>query len=270
MPVSGLPTSLEDLLGTIIQTCTVKSWQIYSEKDGVSFRIRFANTENGGQAVEGNVGYVKKPPSKVARDKDRMSKRVTRSQSKQTEATEMPRYVNESPCDSNGAQRPCSHAGLVQSPMSVEDSTSCTPEPSQYDYAISPTCHTPISPKINSPMLPDPTLDYTGDQEKMDNYSDISSVDLSDQDDHQEFDTEISPDLSVPPRCNVRRCHYRDYSVPPLNYLDTFRDMVVCSKCSEDNPLTNMYICKTCNFTHHKHERHKQYLIPMVEFTARK
>ena len=75
------------------QRSAVKSWQIYSEKDGVTFRIKFGNTESGDQLAVVNVGYAKKPPSKLARDKNRVCQRITRSKSKQQEDTELARCV---------------------------------------------------------------------------------------------------------------------------------------------------------------------------------
>ncbi len=278
MPVSGLPLSLEDLLESVTQKCTVKSWQIYSEKDGVTFRIKFGQFENGAQMAEGNVGYAKKPPSKIARDKDRVTQRITRSKSKKLGDIERPRFVDDSPDNydsTNSAQRPYSHVGLIQTPVSVHDPNS--PELSGHaNYVISPGRHAPLGQDINTSMLPDAesmsVLDNTGDQEilesDMNNQAD-SSVDLSHAtDQQQESDTESlsDSDTSVTPGCNVQKCHYRDMSAKPVNTLAGIEKTVICTKCPGTKIYSHMYICETCNYTHHRHQRHKQYHMPVRDF----
>ncbi len=59
------------LLVTVLDKFTVKTWQIYYERGGISFKIKFANNminDNGGGLPTGlhNVCYTKKFPSKQA------------------------------------------------------------------------------------------------------------------------------------------------------------------------------------------------------------
>ena len=276
MPVSGLPSSLEDLLGTVIQKSTVKSWQIYSEKDGVTFRIKFSNTENGAQAVDGNIAYVKKPPSKLTRDKERVSQRITRSKAKQQGSIEIPRDMDYSPSVGNSALRPYSHVGLGQSPMSVADQSS-PEQSSQHDYIISPDSHDPFtmcSQNINSTMLSGdhnmPALENSDDLESMNNSKESIADDLSDHMDDQDSDTETLPDMSVTQGCNVRGCFYRDTSIQPPSFLEGNQNMSVCTKCSGTKTLGRMFICESCNVIHKKHQRHKQYLISVTEYVKLK
>ncbi len=91
MPVSGLPMNLELLLVSMLErsTCGIKSWQIYNEHGGVTFKIRFSHAEQT-QVTSGvgNICYAKKSPSKITRDRERsrmnsLNARVTRSKAKQ-------------------------------------------------------------------------------------------------------------------------------------------------------------------------------------------
>ncbi len=99
LPASGLPKTLLDMLGVLLKENGLKSWQIYSEKYGLSVKLRFGQPQNGGQAtgVDSNnkVSYAKKSPSQVRRDnKKATERRKTRSAAKQMAENdiEVPRY----------------------------------------------------------------------------------------------------------------------------------------------------------------------------------
>ncbi len=190
MPVSGLPGSLELLLGTVLERFTVKTWQIYDEKGGISFKIKFTNMDKEGlPSGLQNACYTKKSASKQTRDQNRhkqyeMNKRVTRSQARGNDSSiELPRQ-NLSTGESEG------HFG---SPEQVYDPVS--------NPAIneSPVCSTPLTldhSNDHSVQLPVSLYNDEGkdlDSECNDHYdvqgcdengeNDISSGDETDRDD---------------------------------------------------------------------------------------
>ena len=101
MPVEGLPKALEILLGTFVGEFDLKSWQIFSDKDGANLRIRFRNKEHGGASTGVSLSlagsYTKKSPSQMQRDHKRsvehsQQKRITtRSVSAKLNSNQIPR-----------------------------------------------------------------------------------------------------------------------------------------------------------------------------------
>ena len=83
-----MPKSLINILDTLLDNNGIRSWQIYSEKVGVTLKIRFNECNStGGQKpttdlFEGQpkVNYTKKTPSRQRRDSKRAtSGRILRS-----------------------------------------------------------------------------------------------------------------------------------------------------------------------------------------------
>ncbi len=160
MPVSGLPKNLEILLEATLSASALKSWQIYDERSGVTFKIRFCSVDNGGEST--GVQYAKKPPSKVKRDKKgsemhKSETRVTRSQSKNTENVDLN--------DIEIARNSCSTGEPVipdivhvQSPVSVHSDINCCSTPvsmHEPDNAPTPTSSSPVTPTVNNDLISD-------------------------------------------------------------------------------------------------------------------
>ncbi len=100
MPAAGFPNNLQLLLDTMMEHRSIKSWQIYDERGGMTVKIRFAPSESehdNNDCVNGySCAYTKKSVSKMKRDKTRMdnftSPRTTRSMTKRNETSvEKPR-----------------------------------------------------------------------------------------------------------------------------------------------------------------------------------
>ncbi len=51
MPDTGLPMNLKIMLDTAVTNCTVKHFSIYEEHGGMTFKIRFNGSDNGGQSL---------------------------------------------------------------------------------------------------------------------------------------------------------------------------------------------------------------------------
>ncbi len=87
----------------MMERCAIKSWQIYNENEGATFKIRFGpcnNTSTSG-VDSANIHYTKKSASRSARDLKRSRNHtkttmVTRSQKKKVEgdATELARCMD--------------------------------------------------------------------------------------------------------------------------------------------------------------------------------
>ncbi len=83
---SELPKSLSNILDVLMKENGLHSMQIFIQKRGVSLRLKFGETQNGGQSITcGNnkTAYSKKSPSQIRRDEKRsQERRVTRQQAR--------------------------------------------------------------------------------------------------------------------------------------------------------------------------------------------
>ena len=78
MPVTELPKTLVNLMGTLLKENRLLSWQIFDEKSShIVVKIRFGNGHCGpttdGQSTETVAAYRRKPPSQVKRDHARVA-----------------------------------------------------------------------------------------------------------------------------------------------------------------------------------------------------
>ena len=78
MPVTELPKTLVNLMGTLLKENGLLSWQIFDEKSSnIVVKIRFGNGHCGpttdGQSTETVAAYRRKPPSQVKRDHARVA-----------------------------------------------------------------------------------------------------------------------------------------------------------------------------------------------------
>ena len=125
--MSGLPKSLEILLGSLLDSFDLQSWSIFSEKNGgCCLKIKWKPSSNTSDTPQGDTikppvqKFRKKSPSIIKRDQQRSSEYhssiVTRSRAKvlQSEGTvEQPR------CDHQ-----VSNEHIYLSPEPVESPTS--------------------------------------------------------------------------------------------------------------------------------------------------
>ncbi len=85
-PASELPKSLNNILDVLMKENGLQSWQIFSQKRGVSLILKFGETQNGGQSIKcGNnkTAYSKKSPSQTRSDEKRsQERRITRQQAR--------------------------------------------------------------------------------------------------------------------------------------------------------------------------------------------
>ncbi len=209
MPASDLPLNLRMLLDNIVDNNKLRSWQVYSEKDGMTVKLRFNSTTEvqQGEAQMGTVdhiSYVKKSPSQQRRDNSRAQQHgtmTTRSQKARNDAgsssIERPRAMKDI---SVSADPP------IQSPMSV--ASDFDPDPSTPEFmpqstpqslgrcdsqvALNQVGHGSTDRNINTHM------EYTTTQET------VSADSISSLVDSESDDDELEKTLS----CTDYRCSY--------------------------------------------------------------
>ena len=192
--------NLELLLVSMLErsTCGVKSWQIYNEHGGVTFKIRFSHAEQT-QVTPGveNICYAKKSPSKVARDRERSrinneNVRVTRSKVKKGNECEIeqPRHGDTITGEPLLADSP-EPVTCVQSPVTfTDDLNASTPELKQTPMT---SCSAPVKSDQNISVW-DTTCDGGDNQngdyhEHSDGHENNSSGDETDYDDPVDIST---------------------------------------------------------------------------------
>lgn len=149
MPVTGLHKNLEILLEAVISKSTLKSWQVYDERGGVTFKIRFEGVDNGRDSPKISACFSKKPPAKTKRDRLRSQissneGRMTRSKAKEDIADKSDIEILR---DSDTSGKPSlPDIGHVQSPVSVHsDLDSSVPEHLAGPNPHTPVCSTPLT-----------------------------------------------------------------------------------------------------------------------------
>ena len=259
MPASDLPLNLRTLLDSIVDNNMLRSWQVYSEKDGLTVKLRFNSM---GEAPQGenengtNIAYVKKSPSQQRRDTNRAQNKrtmITRSQKSQVNTSvERPRediYV--------------SPVIPIESPMSVASSghldpnipvfmPQSTPEPGQCDSQVA----------LNQVGYGSPSTDNNTDTCK-DYHSKVTlSADttITADSESESDDEELEKSLACcDHRCSYGPCHSKLH-VEDASFTD---DLIVCTY-----PDCGGIICSKCKMkgAHKSHSRwfqvmtHKEYV----------
>ncbi len=262
MPVCGLPLSLEMLLETVLGTHTMKSWQIYSEKDGLTFKVRFghSNGSDSGHNVP-NVKYTRSSPSRVARYKKRSqehnSVRITRSKSKkECDETEQPRTLDSTGENMGAIFSPCS---VQHSPGLISPDPIITPElNTRQDYISQASGSGLINMAVNINTGPSCGVESDSSQcADMDNDA-LPSAAIG----QSQLDvTAIGDHHTQYP------CRHRDNEDPP--------DSDKCYICEENVPEYMCYepkckalsICKNCYFQQIPeccHSKHKSLIKPIT------
>ncbi len=197
MPASDnkeLPKCLKDLLATLMENNTLRSWQIYGEKVGVTLKIRFGGHNNGSQDEPGNgtkVCFTKKSPARMKRDNQRIQeKRVTRSKSKElaAENVELPRNGGEGGMENSHDISQVSQTGIL-SPVHV-------PDPVNHGTPNSPSLH------IDQPVSPPQMSEHNSTQNHMDlSLENILIKEDSVSEPNTPHQLDRSFQLCVPPNC---------------------------------------------------------------------
>ena len=89
--VSSVPNTLGVMLKSLQETFNLKSWQVYSERDGLNMKIRFSITEDNVCEVPPKVAFVRKSPSQLKRDDKRTSERLQKKKKGNTSDIEKAR-----------------------------------------------------------------------------------------------------------------------------------------------------------------------------------
>ena len=83
LPASDFPVTLLNILDVLQRENGLQSWQVFSEKFGVSVKLRFGQAQHGGQTSRtevSKVAYSKKSPCQLRRDDRKATeRRITRS-----------------------------------------------------------------------------------------------------------------------------------------------------------------------------------------------
>lgn len=157
IPASDLPKSLRNILDVLIRDNGLVSWQIYSQKNGVSVRIKFGQTQDGGQCItSGNnrACYSKKSPSQMRRDdKKAQERRITRQQTRNFKESdhsniEQPRCDSKNIADPSTVNGPCSPVTPLPErshTVSMSQSRSSLPVDRSADKSISDIAHSTMS-----------------------------------------------------------------------------------------------------------------------------
>ncbi len=269
MTVGDLPKDLQNLLDILSINNSVKSFSIYSERDGMCMKIRWHKCNDSDMpgiltGDQAQVKFGKVPPSKQLRIAQRANtRRITRSMNnKDKQQTEIPR------CDSYSEETGAYVLSPVVCDISIPDlnhvnSTSSdslllrSPEQDNHniEHGDQQSDHADVRATIEP--LSYGECDPHRDHEQQSTLSlspemcDNESL-LHDDDSENPSDTETLPDEKVTPGCNSFMCRYRDESVKQMMHFG--KDIVKCSKCQ----LIRSYMCMSCH-NHGKHKRHRKY-----------
>ncbi len=270
-PACGIPISLQNMLDVLMDQNGLKSWQIYSEKFGVTVKLRFGQPENGGQVHESEtnssvkkVSYTKKSPSQLKRDQQKAcERRITRSKGKdkskiEENDCELPRNDN-----SESITSPItSHAF---SPIHVHETTPEQPslliESHISDHDTSGNQHTPDMKPVDPDLGQDISADCMQQSTPLEGLKvlPVEGTDTS-EDDTSDSDDELGANASLElkyhkyyqnnPRPKDRRCSYCGN-----RYGYDAKNMRQCTY-----PGCGRKLCEKC-FGAKRHFRHKKRLI---------
>ena len=250
MPACELPENLQNIMSTLLETNQLRSWQIYSEKHGITLKIRLSECSNGEPTNVKSVSYTKKSPSRMKRDNTRISeRRVTMSQMKDNEV-ELPR--------GNNAFNSDGHDILtgMDSPI--------LPEPCGQSPVTSPLpVSTPIS-VTNMSLLNDSHVSQSGcDQQSVDHDTHNMPLGLSAESlgkniaSTPDEDTSASEDGSHPHDATFSKdwqsCYNTLCCYGSSGGTKTTEDRYVCKSCGGAQVIVCVPCYNTTDFRHKKH-----------------
>ena len=251
-PAEGLPKTLWNMLSILLEENGLRSWQVYSDNQGVSVRMRFYNGENGQVTSGQKVSFSKKTPSQSRRDTKRsQEKRITRQMARNGNGDE----VEKPRADNTGDNESGGHA--LFSPASVDSSTygqmndldpfNCGHSPIPVNNQA---CNTGVV--IQIPDLPDTVDKQSARSKSADHNCDLSQsdedttqpgttvqgitdADAGDSDESDdECDLSLSPDRYKDPRPTALKCSYcgKDYCIYVCAYENCGRKICVYCMCN--------------------------------------
>ena len=83
MTSNGLPMRLQQFLTGLAEDVGLSSWKIFSQGDNTTVVLRFSAISPCFDYTPADVGYRRKPPSQLRRDKERIEQYRTRKQQQQ-------------------------------------------------------------------------------------------------------------------------------------------------------------------------------------------
>ena len=163
-PIMEAHGSQRMLLDTLLNKETLNFWNIYEEKSGaVVVRIRFSPrhiTSEVGPTNAMNMGYKRKSPAQMVRDRERVrtynERRMTRSQARENEHIDVPdteklRCSDDASVDESHLSDTCLY-GLVSPVMPVVESR-LDPLVQPFNPGAHPLTEEPLSSEPASPHL---------------------------------------------------------------------------------------------------------------------
>ena len=249
MPAIGLPDNLQLMLDTILEHRSLKSWQIYEERGGMTVKIRFSPSARGqdGSVPEQGMkcAYTKKSPSHMRRDKNRISafnehRRVTRSMDKNDDSSvEKPRNDD----SDKSIDMP------IFSPPHVEtDTPQVNDSLHEPIMDTSPECQSiPVKPiDLNNSLAESTINNSVCDQQTETQQTNMNSHDLHDSD-GCETDDDVESDPIIPPGCFNNECSYGGGQNTGIRLYE-------CMKC------VGIDVCEECYVEGTAHMGHRKYL----------
>ena len=253
-PAEGFPKALWNMLNVLLDENGLRSWQIYSDNQGVSVRMRFNTGENGGQNGQVTSGqkvtFSKKSPSQNRRDEKRVQeRRITRQMARNDDEVEKPRTCDTGYIDTG------SHA--LFSPASVDSSISGQMNDlDPFKCGHSPV---PVNDQTSSTGVMKQDLDLSDTVYKQSDHAESADhmcheegpTGPATQDTSDAGSEGSESDLSLPveeyhdPRPREAKCSYcgKTFSVSVCKYEECGRK-----------------VCVYCSFNYKRHRRHHQFI----------
>ena len=237
-----LPKALEILLDTYTESLDLRSWQCYSEGDGVCLKIRFkpsSHIESKEQPVtvkhQQSGKWKKASPSQLKRDSERIEKHRMQTRSQTVDTIEMPREedtvvdsrLNVSVVSLKSDCTSGSDCNMQMDSSLVRSDSECRPAFKTEFSEASSTEHSP-GDYILSPLPPVPEKEDTSDS-----------------------DEDVVPYVD----CPSKRCCYGNSAGDPD--IPLFK----CTKCSG---RFDLLVCAVCH-EEGGHSNHQKYIVPYCD-----
>ena len=247
IPVYGLPVALETLLGTLVTSFDLKSWNIHSDYNGVCcLKIRWKPSNVSVMSNEGEshkikpAKYKKKSKSTETRDYERSAKYHGDDEGIRTRS----KAAKDTPKEQKRGQDYVSETAEMPTPETIVSDSPITLNSPLYQV-------TDISPQLRSVVCDSPN-EMVSHQEPLTQCNfNLPQPTLSDsvlQLENSDSDDQAS-DFERSPNCDQCLCMY--HTGHPSDYPDfcVFR----CDKC-------NKTVCKRCFEKFDCHDYHTKYL----------
>ena len=237
-----LPKALEIMLDSYAKNMDLKSWQCFSEGEGVCLKIRFrplSHVDNSTVIPHVIAKYKKASPSQQKRDSDRMEKHQMKTRSQTIDSVEKPRKH-----DSEAEQCLDISTVTVKSGLSSVSTCSMIMKDSPTELNESPSRSVFVNNTTEACMTGYHQEDYIPTS-----MPPISVEELAMDNNSDDSDYDISPKCE----CPSSRCSYGSEGDPNI-------PVFICKRCSNPKEGT-MYVCKVC-LDSGGHAQHRKFLVP--------